>query len=120
MIFDRSHRILSTGCSHKSEREKWVHAEEHAISRMWPAKQSLGAHCIVVTLTKGNGWAWSSRPCACCTNMLYEYNIQKVSYAERANDGSWFVNTHNLEDLIDSARLCDLNSRYASHMRVIV
>lgn len=120
VIFDNKGRILSTGCSHKGIRERWHHAEEHCLSRMWPANQALQAHCVVVTRTRGDGWAWSSRPCACCVNMLHEYGIEKVSYAERDNAGCWHINTHNLADIIDSALSCDINAKYASRMRVVV
>lgn len=120
-VYDRRGRILSTGCSHASERSsRWTHAGEHACGRMRPALSKLDAHCVVVTVTKGGGWAWSSRPCARCANTLYQYNIAKVSYAERCNDGTWEVATLVLEDVIANVRSCDLNSRYARGMRFAV
>lgn len=119
VIFDKRGRILSKGCSHVGEKKhRWTHAEEYACSRMWPAYTSLDAHCIIVTVTKGGGWAWSSRPCGMCLNMLNHYNIQYATYVERCNDGSWEVQSLIVEEMMHKVREIDLGAQYAKAMRV--
>lgn len=119
IIFDRHSRVLATGCSHAGvSKSRWTHAEEFACSRMWPAYSSLGAHCLIVTLTRGGGWAWSSRPCAMCLNKLNHFNVQYATYAERCNDGSWETHSLIVSDLMHKVREVDLSAQYAKAMRI--
>jgi len=119
VIFDKRGRILSTGCSHIGpNKSRWTHAEEHACSRMWPALETLSAHCIIVTVNKNGHWACSSRPCAMCINMLNHYNIQYATYAEKCNDGSWEVNQIIIPDMMDRVKEIDITAQYAKHMRI--
>lgn len=119
VVFDKYNRILSTGCSHVSNKHtNWIHAEENACSRMWPALRKFNARCVIVTLSQSGGWAWSSRPCARCFNKLNHYNIDSVVYAEKCNDGSWAIREQKISEIMPIVKKINLGGKYARDMRV--
>ncbi len=120
VVFDKRGRILSTGTAHAGSAERWIHAEEHACSRMWPALDSLDATCLIVTLSRKSGsWSYSSCPCARCMNFLVKFNIKRVIYMERLDDGLWQPAVLTPSDFEDQIAEHDLTKRYAKHMRLL-
>ncbi len=111
-------RVVGRGCSHITSRKlarQSVHAEQHALSGVYDTD---GLTCVIVTLNRSGNWAWSSKPCAFCTHLMYNAGIERVIYGERDNTGSWTINAEDLESLIKRASVADICAEYAKSMRV--
>lgn len=120
VIFDKKGRILSGGCSHYSENPLTsVHAEEHAMSSMWPAMLALKPTCLVVTLTQADRYAGSSRPCSRCFNRLHAYRVFDTIWCERCNDGSWYIHRESVADMQDVIKDYDLTEKFAKQLKVV-
>lgn len=109
-------KVVGKGCSHPSmllTGRDFVHAELHASLRVRPIRGQR-RECVVVTLTKTDSWATTSRPCAMCARALNGL-VDLVHYAVKDNIGEWCVESVAPADLV--ARSGPLSS-YAREMRI--
>jgi deoxycytidylate deaminase len=99
VIFDERQGIVSKGCAHPhdgSKRTFSTHAEIHAIGQMKAWGQA--EYMVIVTLTKTDNYASTSRPCRNCNrNLIGRVNV--VMYAERTTDGDWAIVRREPEDM---------------------
>lgn len=103
VIFASNGFILSKGCSHSHPgglSVRTVHAEMHALGKL-PKEYYNGERCLVVSLTRCDNYATSSRPCVRCAEALKKKGVLTVIYAEKANDGTWCVNGRSPQDLLN-------------------
>lgn len=103
VIFAGNGFILSKGCSHSHSgglSVRSVHAEMHALGKL-PKGHFNGERCLVVSLTRCDNYATSSRPCVRCAQALKRKGVLVVIYAEKANDGTWCVNGRTPQDLLN-------------------
>lgn len=88
--------VYAKGTSHTHHggyRIRSIHAEMDALSKLH-VKEGTDFKllvALVVTLTKGSHFSYSSKPCTTCAKLLDAMNIGRVRYAERRNDGSWVI-----------------------------
>lgn len=117
VVFDKHGRVLGQGCSfHGDGPRERTHAEQHALSRMWPALPELRAKVLVVTLGKAGNFTYSSRPCGFCVNMLRHFNIESVIYPHLQGEKHILVE-ESIEDLYEAIE-CDITAQRAKLMRV--
>ena len=93
-------KVYSKGCSHSHAgglSVNSIHAERDAISKMHGT--CGGAVCLIVTLSRKDRWAGSSRPCEECAKAL-KPRVWGVIYAERTNDREWAVRSDSPERLM--------------------
>lgn len=120
VIFDKKGRELGVGCSHLTENPlKSVHAEEHALSKVSKFFRKSGSTCLIVTLSRSDSFAGSSRPCARCFNILNRYNIEYVVWAERCNDSSWHIHKESVREIQSVIKDYDLTQQFAKKLRVV-
>lgn len=98
---------LTEGCAHThdgSRRARSVHAEVDALDR-WLYFDNMEGRikpsAVVVTLTKTGNFASSSKPCVECARRLLRSDVHYVTFAERANDGSWQIVSLPPDELSD-------------------
>lgn len=118
-IITDGHSVISKGCSHQRDKplpRLHCHAEEHCLSRVGRVS---GLTCLVVTINKSGNYAWSSKPCQFCTNLMFNAGIERVIYAERDNSGDWSVIVEYIDDLIKRTNPGTINSKYAKQMRLV-
>lgn len=118
VIFSKNDGVISDGCSHHCENaiHPSTHAEADAISRAY--NNIRGASIVIVTLTKGNNYARSSRPCLKCLLHMDKVGLGFIVYAECQNDGEWAVNTETpLEMITRNSYSWVRRGAYAKDMR---
>lgn len=118
VIFDsRDGRIASRGCSHSHDGGRAIgsiHAEHHALENLF-GDESLILSCAVVTLTRNDNWARSSRPCGSCCSLLIRAAVREVAYA-REDLGTWVVDCESPIALLD--RFTGARSGFARQLRI--
>jgi deoxycytidylate deaminase len=123
VIIDQDDNFISRGCSHHGiDPTRSIHAEEHAIrnAQMNGVRDFVGFRVVVVTLGKSGNFAYSSRPCFRCTQLLRKHVISSVHYAERMNDGNWIVNNDSPDELWQRGLRANCRtSNFAKDMRII-
>jgi len=118
VMFDKNFKLVSRGCSHPTygiPPRPAVHSEQDALRKI---SSGHGLTCVVVTINRTGNYAGSSKPCAFCTHILHKAGIERVIYAERANDGTWTVNNETLESLISRVDCATIHERYTKQMHV--
>ena len=112
----RNPNLLSVGTAHPhngGHKVASIHAEADAISRVHKNAPVYDAVCVVVTLTRDGHFAMSSRPCEGCAAQLKAKGLWRVVWCEKANDGSWAVNSESPEQLLEGTLI---KTKYTEEM----
>lgn len=120
VIFNKYNNIVNKGCSHHRAFADLpsCHAETHAIENS--NGHAEGNNLLIVTLTKGQNYARSSRPCIKCLLHMNKIGINEVIYAEMINDGTWLINQETpLEMLNRASRSWNRLDSFAKNMRLV-
>lgn len=78
VIITKGSSVLATGFNHGGDNHGAIHAEYHALNKLWPNKRK-GATVWSVRITPG-GKLSMAKPCAKCHKMLIANGIKKVIY----------------------------------------
>lgn len=120
LIFNRDYEAIGKGCSHHSAHNNRpsIHAEEHAIFEANGVAR--GNNIVIVTVTRGENYARSSRPCMKCLLHMNKVGIGEIIYAERLNTGDWIINQETPIEMMDrAARSYNRLDSFAKDMRVV-
>jgi len=122
VIFDdNTYEILARGCSHHNMKRNYlptIHAEDHAM-RVSGIRKFYCSSILITTIGKAGNFAFSSRPCVNCTHLLDKYEINKIYYLERMNNGAWIVNAVRTDNIIVNINqsITSVRAKYAREMR---
>lgn len=120
VIFKEKNRgIEATGTSHlplnfryddSENAKRSIHAEDDALDKIRYAEDKSIFSILIYTLNwNGTNHATSSRPCPPCAERLVRAGLSHIYYAERANDGVWYMNREEPARLVERTRLSDRN-----------
>lgn len=122
IVFKNNGTIFGKGCSHNPINNPYnmnsIHAETEALNSL-SFGQGIGCNVLILTLTKANKVARSSRPCYACVKDMAGAGIHQVYYPEMTNDGFWVLNKEWIDNLLERAEASGIvKDRYASRMKI--